>query len=295
MISVKKNITINMHTHLINNKTYILISLMLVIVISGCNRVKLAYNYADWYFAYQIDDYLDLNDQQETFIDKRIEALHLWHKENELPLIVEYLKKSKQVLEVKLSAEFIFELESVIEDMKKRLVGRIIDDLMTLVISLDNEQIEYFEMELKSNIEEQIQASDISEEEWNVAKDEEKLEYLNDWFGDLTEDQETRLLSIRSYNKKDHDQNIAYMAKYQRKLIGLLYQRNDNDELRASLSQWIANPDSQRTNDEIMQEINQRKKVKYYWEVLDQIITKKQREHALNKLQHYIDELESIS
>jgi hypothetical protein len=288
-------IRITMKTQQPIYKSYLLIVLMLAIGISGCNQVKLAYNYSDWYFAYQIDQYLDLNDKQEAFIDKQIAALHQWHKDNELPLIIQYLKKSKTELENKLTAEFIFEMEQVAEDMKKRLVSQIIDDLIALVISLNDKQIEHFDTALKSDIKEHTEASDISEEEWMMVKDEKKIEDLNDWFGDLSEAQETTLLAIRSYSKNDHERNITYMTKFQRKLVMLLYQRKDNGELRATLSQWITNPDSQRTNDEIIHEINQRDKTRYFWQVLDQIITEKQRKHALGKLQTYIDDLESIS
>jgi hypothetical protein len=112
--------------------------------------------YGIWYFSKHINPSL-LND-------------------NELPLIIQYLKKSKTELENKLTAEFIYEMEQVAEDMKKRLVNQIIDDLIALVISLNDKQIEHFDTALKSDIKEHTEASDISEEEWMMVKDDEKTE-----------------------------------------------------------------------------------------------------------------------
>lgn len=56
----------------------------LIILLQGCSS-QFAYNNADWLSNWYIDDYLDLNTEQNRILKKELEAVLVWHRTTQLP------------------------------------------------------------------------------------------------------------------------------------------------------------------------------------------------------------------
>ena len=69
----------------------IIISIVLSLSLTACFGVKFTYNNIDWFLPWYLDDYLELNDQQEISFDHHLEVLWSWHRINELPQYSELL------------------------------------------------------------------------------------------------------------------------------------------------------------------------------------------------------------
>ncbi|MEM9621878.1 MAG: DUF6279 family lipoprotein [Pseudomonadota bacterium] len=69
----------------------------MVVLLPACS-LKMMYNNADRFIRWQINDYVDLNPEQRTFLNTQISATLEWHRQNHLPLYSAYfLNLSAQV------------------------------------------------------------------------------------------------------------------------------------------------------------------------------------------------------
>ena len=64
------------------------------LALTGCSTVELAYRNADWLTRRAVQDYVDLTDAQEAWLDARLERHLVWHCRNELPGYVAWLQSA---------------------------------------------------------------------------------------------------------------------------------------------------------------------------------------------------------
>lgn len=74
-----------------------LLGLFFALLLSGCNTVKLGYNYAPELAYWWLDDYLDFNDRQSVQVRADLAALQAWHRQTELPLYVNTLQQLQRM------------------------------------------------------------------------------------------------------------------------------------------------------------------------------------------------------
>ena len=68
------------------------ILLICIILLSGCST-KFAYNNASWLVYWYMDDYIELNKEQEEEFDVFFEQWMNWHRTEELPRYAEQLNE----------------------------------------------------------------------------------------------------------------------------------------------------------------------------------------------------------
>ncbi len=61
-----------------------IIVLLCVLLLGGCSA-KFAYNNVDWLIYWYLDDYVELNNEQEDMFDDMLSNWIGWHKQQELP------------------------------------------------------------------------------------------------------------------------------------------------------------------------------------------------------------------
>ena len=64
-----------------------------IVFASGCSRTQIAYNHFDWFLLKRIDHYFTLTSSQETYLEQKITVLHTWHRQRELPILVDALRE----------------------------------------------------------------------------------------------------------------------------------------------------------------------------------------------------------
>mgnify|MGYP000627303891 FL=1 len=56
-----------------------------LILLVGCSN-QMAYNHFDWLVSWYVDDYVELNNQQEEKLQAGLNSLLVWHRQDELPV-----------------------------------------------------------------------------------------------------------------------------------------------------------------------------------------------------------------
>lgn len=70
-----------------------IIGALLLVLLAGCSAVRIGYNNAPAITYWWLDSYIDFDTPQAQPVRASLDALHAWHRKNELPLYAETLHK----------------------------------------------------------------------------------------------------------------------------------------------------------------------------------------------------------
>jgi hypothetical protein len=76
----------------------LLLLLCLSLLISACSRAGLAYRNLDWLLPWRLNDYLNLNSQQQAWLKPRLQTHLQWHCSAELPRYIDWLQTTESIL-----------------------------------------------------------------------------------------------------------------------------------------------------------------------------------------------------
>ena len=164
-----------MKTNAFGKKTFPL--LLAMSLLCACS-LKLMYQYADWMLIWRIDDYFDLNFQQRSFLEEKIQNQLLWHRRHELPLYSTLLRQLQQKSRDGLTAS---EIDWVYENfyrLRKNIVRQIASDSAFFLSQLQEGQVRNLESEL-AELNKSFQAS-LEQSRKNVCKTG-RMKSLNSW------------------------------------------------------------------------------------------------------------------
>ena len=76
----------------------LLLLLCLSLLISACSRAGLAYRNLDWLVPWRLNDYLNLDGQQQAWLKPRLQTHLQWHCSAELPRYIDWLQTTESIL-----------------------------------------------------------------------------------------------------------------------------------------------------------------------------------------------------
>jgi hypothetical protein len=165
-------------------------ALIMLLFLTGCSSVKLAYSSSPALIQYQLDSYLDLNDAQEATLKDQLQKFKAWHEQNALPVYAQTLKAWR--VELKTGKQFtvddILQKQAVLEEALMAMGAQAAVRLAPVLVTLTPEQRRRLSQEFAEK------NAEYQEEQVKVAMtpkgQEERLEEVidryEDWLGDLT-------------------------------------------------------------------------------------------------------------
>ncbi len=175
----------------------------------GCTN-QIAYNHLDWLVSWYVDDYVELNTEQEEQLQTSLNDLLIWHRQVELPLYHNQL--SDLLVDVNaggMSAPVWLNHIVQIREHISRVRNKATLRLTQLAAGLSEQQVN----ELFDNLQSKGEAS---KEEFNDLSDEEvyeqRFEKLYDTFdGYLGSVSEQQVAIIDDYIDKTSSNTLAYI------------------------------------------------------------------------------------
>ena len=120
----------------------LLLLIALSLLLAACSRVSLTYRNLDWLIPWRLDHYLSLNREQKTWLKPRLQAHLDWHCSSELPLYIDWLQRSEDLLEqAHPSATQLTEQFAELDVALKRITGEITPTAIGLLHSLSPRQV----------------------------------------------------------------------------------------------------------------------------------------------------------
>ena len=173
----------------------LLLSLVLGLSLTACSRIALVYDNLDWLIPWRLDSYLNLDREQRTWLEPRLQAHLQWHCSRELPRYLDWLQRTRTLLEQAEPSPAALDARlDEIEAALARIGHEITPTAIALLQNLDDEQVAELFAELEQKNREAREkflepplATQIEERQQRLQ------ERLRPWLGRLNERQEIHL------------------------------------------------------------------------------------------------------
>jgi hypothetical protein len=159
-------------------------------VVSACSSTTYVYNRLDFLLPWYMDDYVDLDAEQEAYLDELLVPFLAWHRAHELPVYLTALNRIEDSLNQPLTAAVVGTIVTEFELAWLRLQSEGLERLLDLGASLSDEQIAAFLealWEQQREFEEEYLERD--EEEFFEDNDDNTRDTFQDYLGKLSDDQ----------------------------------------------------------------------------------------------------------
>ena len=262
----------------------LLVLLSVIILLSGCT-VRVAYNYMDWYLAWKVDDFVELNDEQEILFEKAIDDFKTWHKNTELPKYQALLTKLESAVKNKNATELSGIMQSSSE-IWKTSAEHIAPSLIMLINSLSPEQ----KQELISNIAKQQQEA---HEQWledaKLTQEQQinlSIENMEERLGSLSDEQKVRFrenwLNMGSTMELRIESRLLWLDNFKQAVL-----HHDNID-QVALFNLFTDINSYRSEEHIA--LSESNKLKYRAFITQELanLTDAQQQKVLATIREYI-------
>lgn len=280
-----------MRNHLLRIGMIVLSTLML----SGCG-VRFVYNQLDWLIPWYLEDYVELEREQESLFEARLQSYLAWHRTDQLPRYSAFLHQVADNAEQGLTEQDIARIEDQTEQFAQALMDRMLNDLIDLLATANDAQIEQlFEQLQKDNAEYRREYIEVSAEKQREQRYKEVIKYAERWTGRLADNQIKQIADrVKKFELMGPEIEVARLA-WQDEFKRVLALRADRAAYEAAFKKLISEPDFGRS-EELKRKLayNSDLAVKLYLE-LDKTLTSKQRSHMVKKLRSYADDFQLLS
>lgn len=269
-------------------------ALLTLLVLSGCTA-NIGYQFADTLVEWRVKEYVDLNEQQEERLARKVDELHLWHARTQMPKYREALvnlreKVNNQTLEkadiVAFEETLLVFWQNVLNRVSEE--AALINDLSVKQKQQLFERIEEKQQERFKKLEEKQSENPILRQLERVNEVESDLE---DIIGELTEQQDKLLRGWVSKKPSLQEDWLNYRAKWLTEFeTVLLTEPTDIDKLTA----LIQNP-KQLRSEAFQEKVEQSSDARntFLWKMYLSL-SHEQRKAAVEKADEYIDLLDTI-
>lgn len=245
-----------------------IIMLVCVLLLSGCSTT-FAYNNINWLIYWYLDDYVELNNQQEDMFDDMLSNWMSWHKQNELPQYQAQLDdiindiQNKNITEQSIKAH-----RERARDHWVRARAHVAPDIVKLGATLSQDQLIYLFANLeKENVDDEEEMA-----ERNRLKPQERVDKwikrnqkgIRQWMGALSDEQEQFIGTFYGRFESTGPHWVAYKREYQQHLREVFALPLRDEAFEQKLYELIVDPEKFRTPSfEAAMEVNTQASTEY--------------------------------
>lgn len=175
-------------------KRFRILTLAVLLLLGACSGTTFVYNRLDFLLPWYVDDYAELNGEQELYLAELLAPFLAWHRTQELPSYVEIIDAIEQGLDHPQTPAGLAAIFARLEAAWLRLEGEALDWLLDLGARLSDEQIARFLQQMQEQQqefeEEYLQRSD---EEFHEDSYKNLVDNAKEYLGALTDEQRTML------------------------------------------------------------------------------------------------------
>ena len=272
--------------------------LVLLLALSACTS-KLVYNNLDWWVYWYLDDYIELNDAQESLFDNHLNTWLSWHKTSELRRYKAQLELLKQQINTgTLNYNAIAEHVDQGFDHWERVKKVISPTLAEMAQTLSNEQVVSLFAKLEQDAQEErdkrAKYLAKNKEEQREQRIESIADTIESRIGKLTTQQQQIVATYSDQFISTRDYWIAYQQDILNSARRLFVTRNNNDHFVDDLTELLINPEKYRSEEYVQKSAHNRKVMITLMSEIASTLTEKQRKYLIDNIDDLIDDVESF-
>ena len=179
-------------------------TLIAVMLLAGCTVARLGYEMLPWFALWQLERHLSLDSAQRSFASDRLDSLHAWHRQTQMPRYAQLIETAVGRLDSPLEASDLGAWRSQMFSLWQAPAERLAPDLADLALSLRPAQIDRLERRLADSTAElrrkTLGGSAAERLEARIDRWQERMEWL---LGDLTASQRAELRRLAGEQPSD--------------------------------------------------------------------------------------------
>lgn len=264
------------------------------LILTGC-VVRVVYNQLDWLALWYVEDYFDLDREQEELAKQMVGRTISWHRETQLPRYATLMRTMIGGIDPPVDPSFLGERYSEVVALWDELLVQIAPDFARLLQSLSDEQVE----ELFGNLAEENQElaedySGVSREERRAKQDDAIFKAFRRFTGKLSPEQE---VLVRTRTSRLHDLSADWLKRreaWQKEFRVVMAGRKSDPSFSLRIADLMLNPnqfDSQGYRELVLE--NQQSSFGLVAAVLNSL-SQKQSEHLRNHLTTYASDFDAL-
>ncbi|MFT7053707.1 MAG: hypothetical protein ACJAU1_001264 [Psychromonas sp.] len=220
-----------------NYKLFFLLSFCFLF--SGCTS-KFFYNNMDWISEWYLDDYVKLNASQNDLLETQLDAIHYWHRHNELAKYRQQLVQlSDDLNKQPISTEKLQTHLHSVDLHWQRLRRKGSYYLSKMAPLLNAQQVNYLFNYLEQKNQYRLQEFKAqSRQEYNNKKYQRILDFIEDRLGSVTMEQKSFVQHFIAKSALLQVEHIDYVRRYQQALR-LTFESENPRTLRGDLNKLL--------------------------------------------------------
>jgi len=221
-------------------RRFALILLTLVVVVAtGCSRVTIFYNTADFFIEQYADDYLSLDSAQMVSWRPTLARALAQHRQDELPYLAAYFDDIHRATSAGFDAATVECLIDAFEEVYRRHFRLAVGLAAPLLASLTPDQVRALERRFAEDNEEDTKKNNERVERRKRKRAERWAESAEWWIGPLDKQQLRIVREVTSAMPDTATAWTAYRSGKQADLIRLLDAKAGEDAIRTYLDDWL--------------------------------------------------------
>ncbi|GAA6152418.1 DUF6279 family lipoprotein [Pseudoteredinibacter isoporae] len=272
-----------------------LILLSTLLLLSACSS-QYAYRLADWWLENQIEEYLDLNREQQQQLSEAIDNWHLWHQQEELPQYRSLLDSLQEALnQDSITPTQIGHFENDAQAAWKRLLHKAGPLLAELTLAQDQEQRQYLYKQIESNNDElREKFSDRSEQERRERGRKGMEKQAREMLGKLNDAQKQKIQQWSETFVLGAEIELTERLRWQERFRDILEGERSEDS-QQQLMALFENPRDEWTEEKQQLEAQNRVLSRQLLSDLFQLSDDKQKKRLRKEVAKYQDLLEKMA
>ena len=272
-------------------------TLLLILSLMGCSRVKFAYNQLDWLIPYYTKDYLELSDSQRSYLDEAVNDLLYWHCGNHLGAYAKLMRETNQNFQrLDMDDEKLRLLIAAIDNYWKEIKRQASPAIAKLFATSSRQQIDEMFSRLQEMNEEWLEEYNAQTRgAWRKKRELEMIDELERWFGPLHAGQQE---AVSNWSRQLLPLGKMYLEarqQWQRRLHELLLHRTDPAVFAAGLERLFVDPEELYSSDYQQRlETNHQFTINMVAEI-GRLLDENQKRHLDKTIRNIADDLDELA
>lgn len=268
--------------------------LIIVLLLSGCSAVQLAYNNADWWLTRQFSQYFDLDGAQRNALRAQLQQRMEQHRQHELGDTVALLDGWHHAFERGLDRATVEQLIAQADAVITTSLEQSIALVAGVMVELNADQHAHFERRLARLSREFRQRYRLDDPPTRRLAERERdvIERIEHWTGRLSGNQRGELSAQIATWPELADYWLAYRERKQNELLELLRSEPTSEQIATLLHTWLTlsdQPSELRDGNRVLRE-----QLKTLLITLDSQLSSGQRQQLLSRIDTYRQALASL-
>ena len=271
-----------------------LLIVLCVLLLTGCG-VRFAYNNLDWLVMRWVDRQVALDADQRRQVEDIIDQRRAWHCASELPLYADFLRELAADVEAdRLDRDRLADHGQTLAEFGRRLLDAIHDDLIDVMLSLSDAQVEDLK-ESFAEANEEIRAEQVEVADSVRQRDRVRgmSRSLRRFYGSLNRDQLSRLETWAGELSRDDALMLEDRLTWQARLFEALELRDEPELFIREVAPLLEPGENWSADYRAVLEANRELTLDALADV-HELATVRQRRRLVSRLEGFADDFERL-